>query len=218
MANKDLYRNKIVKPTNNNYAKNMAHDFNNFFHEKIMTIHNGFLSTSQSADISSVEESCTSIMDTFDLHSTSEIKQLLKMSSNASCGSSPMPTWFVKEYQDIFIGQIAKIFSTSLSDGVFPLSMKTALIKPLINRYNLVCNVLNNFRPLLNLPKIIESSVAVRINKYLLDSNLIQSRQSAYRTVHSTETALIRVQNDIVMSIDQSKVIILVLLGRFCCI
>ena len=45
-----------------------------------------------------------------------------------------------------------------------------------------------------------------------MNSNLIESRQSAYRTGQSTETALIRVNNDIMMSIDKSKPVVLVLL------
>ena len=97
----------------------MAHDFNDFFHEKIMTIHNEFPSTSPSTDISSVEESCTSIMDSFDCLSVSEIKQLLKRSSNAFCEADPMPSWLVKECQDILIGPIANIswIVTLLSQG-----------------------------------------------------------------------------------------------------
>ena len=122
-----------------------------------------------------------------------------------------MPTWFVKECQDILICPIAKIVNTSLSSGVFPLSMKAALVKPLTKRHNFDCNVLNNYRPVSNLSylsKIIERAVAVRLNKYLLDSNLIMSRQSASRTGHNTETALIRMKNYIMMSIDQSKAFI----------
>jgi len=147
-----------------NCAKNMACDFNNFFHEKIMTIRNGFPSTNPSTDISSVEESCTSLMDTFDPLSVSEIKQLLKRSSNAFCEADPMPTWFVKECQDVLIGPIAKIVNTSLSSGVFPLSMKAALVKPLIKRHNLDCNVLKNYWSVSNLSflsKIIERAVIV---------------------------------------------------------
>ena len=62
------------------------------------------------------------------------------------------------------------------------------------------------------LSKIVERAVAVQLNKYFLDSNLIESRQYAYRTGYSTETALIHVKNDIMMSTDQSKAVVLVLL------
>ena len=82
-----------LNSTTINCAENMARDFNNFFHQKIMTIRNGFPSTNPSTDSSSVEESCTSLVDTFDPLSVSEIKQLLKRSSNAFCEADPMPTW-----------------------------------------------------------------------------------------------------------------------------
>ena len=89
-------------------------------------------------------------------------------------------------------------------------SMKAALVKPLVKRHNLDCNVLNNYLPVSNLSyfsKITERAVAIRQNKYLLDSNLTETRQSAYRTGHITETALIRMKNDTMMSIDQSKAV-----------
>ena len=100
----------------------MAHDFINFLPEKIMTIHNGFPSTSPSTDISSAEESRSSVMDTFDPLSASGIKQLQKKFSIA-----------LKECQEIFIGVIAKIVNTSVSLGLFPLSMKATVVKPITN-------------------------------------------------------------------------------------
>jgi len=66
------------------------------------------------------------------MDTVSEIKQLLKRSSNAFCEADPMPTWFVNEYQDVLIDPIDKIVNTTLSSGVFPLSPKAALVKPLI--------------------------------------------------------------------------------------
>ena len=40
---------------------------------------------------------------------------------------------------------------------------------------------------------------------------LLDSFQSAYRPVHSTETALVRVQNDILKAVDDGQVVILLL-------
>ena len=116
-----------------------------------MTIHNEFSSTSSSTDISSVEESCTSLMDTFDNLSVSEIKQLLKRTSNAFCEADSMPIEHVKECQDILTGLIAKTVNASLSSIVFPLSMKVALVKLVIKRHNLDCKVLKHYWPVSNL-------------------------------------------------------------------
>ena len=51
---------------------------------------------------------------------------------------------------------------------------------------------------------ITERAVVIRLNKYLLDINLI-----GHRTGHSTETALFRLKNDIMMSTDQTRQVIL---------
>ena len=44
------------------------------------------------------------------------------------------------------------------------------------------------------------------------DNNLYEPYQSAYRKSHSVETALIRVQNDILQALDKKQCVILVLL------
>jgi len=77
------------------------------------------------------------------------------------------------------------------------------------------CNILNNYRPVSNLTflsKVIEKPVAFHLNKYLINNNLNKSLQSAYKSGHNTETALVRVKNYIMMSIDHGNPVILVLL------
>ena len=73
--------------------------------------------------------------------------------------------------------------------------------------------ILNNYRPVLNLTFLSKVIVLVAfyLNKYLIYNNLNESLQSAYKGGHSTETALVRVKNDTMVSIDQGKPILLVL-------
>ena len=54
--------------------------------------------------------------------------------------------------------------------------------------------------------------VAARLNSYLDDNNLHELRQSAYKQGHSTETTLVKVQNDILRSIDERNCVELLLL------
>ena len=89
--------------------------------------------------------------------------------------------------------------------GTFLGSMKAALAKPLIKKHNMGCNMFNNYRPVSNLKfvsKVIEKAVVFHLNKYLININLNESLQSAYKSDHSTETSLVRVKNDIMMSFD----------------
>ena len=55
--------------------------------------------------------------------------------------------------------------------------------------------------------------VSSRFDEHLTVNNLHEEHQSAYRKLHSTETALVKVQNDILQSLDQNEVAVLVLLG-----
>ena len=52
----------------------------------------------------------------------------------------------------------------------------------------------------------------MRLHNYVAINNLNEPFQSAYKSCHSTETALIRVKNDIMMAVDGKKAVVLVLL------
>ena len=52
----------------------------------------------------------------------------------------------------------------------------------------------------------------MRLTNYLCDNDLNESLQSAYKKHHSCETALLRVQNDILKSIDNKQCVVLLLL------
>ena len=60
--------------------------------------------------------------------------------------------------------------------------------------------------------KTIERVIAKQIHSHLIAINLYSEFQSAYRKHHSNETALLRVQNDILLAVDLGYEVILVLL------
>ena len=59
---------------------------------------------------------------------------------------------------------------------------------------------------------IIEKIVAAQLNTYLHDHSLLEPHQSAYRKGHSTETALLRIQNDLVHAIGDQRAVLFVML------
>ena len=59
---------------------------------------------------------------------------------------------------------------------------------------------------------MIEKVVANQFTNHLKDNNLLEDFQSAYKQFHSTETALLRVSNDILRSIDNKQCVALTLL------
>ena len=54
--------------------------------------------------------------------------------------------------------------------------------------------------------------MARRLTDYMTENNLHEHLQSAYKPGHRPETALVKVQNDILTSIDQHGIVILVML------
>ena len=80
---------------------------------------------------------------------------------------------------------------------------------------SIIKNVLKNYRPVSNitfLGKLIEKIACARLTEHMDHHNFADSHQSAYRAAHSTESALIKVKNDIMLSIDGKKAVLLVLL------
>ena len=136
-------------------------------------------------------------------------------SASKSCDLDPIPANILKALLDILIKPITTIINLSLESGSFPLLFKEAHVTPLLKKSNLTGNNLKNYRPVSNLSfisKIIEKVVSNRLQAHINSNKLNNSMQSAYRKFHSTETALLRVHNDISVSLDKGHVTALTLL------
>ena len=86
---------------------------------------------------------------------------------------------------------------------------------PLFKKTTLDCDILKNFRPVSNLSylsKLIEKVIAIRLVEHMRRNAIMEKFQSAYKAHHSTETALLRVYNDVMFNIDRGNGTLLVLL------
>ena len=87
---------------------------------------------------------------------------------------------------------VLEIVSGSLLLGIFPKSLKNAVVKPLLKKSNLDPAILNNYRPIPNLPfigKNIAKAVLIKFNNFLAfwtDFNLTLDH------ITHTETAQIK--------------------------
>ena len=96
-----------------------------------------------------------------------------------------------------------------------PTCLKSAVLSPLLKKPDADFLQFKNFRHISNLKalsKIIEKSVALQLNNYLMNNNLHENFQSAYKVHHSTETVMLKVQDDILHAIDSNKAVVLLTL------
>src|SRR5271156_3922747 len=122
---------------------------------------------------------------------------------------------YVLKNCETIVSPLTKLVNLSLSTGTVPKCFKHALVTPLVKNTKLDSNSMSSYRPISNLlhsSKLLERCVSKQLNNYLSSSALYEAYQSAYRPLHSTETALLRVQNDILTNMDNKEITVLVLL------
>lgn len=102
-----------------------------------------------------------------------------------------------------------------MSSGVFPSSLKLGQITPLLKKPGLDSTDPASYRPITNLStlsKILEKLTLSRLRQHIVSSSNFCGFQSAYRAAHSTETALLRVVNDLVIAACNRRASVLIAL------
>jgi len=202
--------NTLQWPNENN--KQLANKFADFFTTKIQKITNVF---PRAHSHSPNEISCNTEFRTFKSVDNETIKNIIMSGNSKSCHLDPLPTTVLKQVIDHILPAITKIVNLSFTTCTFPTDLKTASVTPIAKKPNTKSDDFQNYRPISNLPyisKIIEKSAVNQLNNYMTENNLYEPCQSAYRKQHSTETALIKIMNDLLLALDENKSVLLVML------
>ena len=110
---------------------------------------------------------------------------------------------------------ITAIINASLEQGKCSKFFKQAHVTPILKKPSLDKEVFKNYRPVSNLDfisKNLERVVAVQLQTHLDEAGLMTAFQSAYRKHHSTESALLNIQNVILLNMAKGSVTALTLL------
>ena len=198
---------------NNIPVNELPQTFGKFFNDKISQIRQGIDNASLSPP--SYTEFQGECLSDFRCVTEEEVRSIIISSPPKSCCLDPIPTPLLMKHLDSTVGTITSIINESLSSGSVPDSFKHAVVRPLLKKQNMPPNELKNYRPVSNLPflsKILEKVVLSQLKGHLLKYNLLDSHQSAYREFHNTETALLKVHNDLLCAADKNDISILALL------
>ena len=151
----------------------------------------------------------------FEPTNSKELSTFISTSARKSSVLDPVPGIVMSDCLHVLLPAITRIVNLSLTTGIVPPKMKEASLSPLLKQPSLSHEEFPNYRPISNLAfisKCTEKVLASRLNEHVNKHNLSEVFQSAYKKGHSTESALVRVHNDILRAIDNGGCVILLLL------
>ena len=196
--------------------KELADRFNNYFIDKIVKICTDLIGKHQHLPLH-VEISAPPEIQKFSKFQPithSKLEKIILSSPSKNCKLDPVPTSLLKQILPSIVGIIADIINTSLRDGIFPESLRKALVKPLLKKANF--DLLDgNYRPVSNLgyvSKLMEWVAAAQFVNHIESHGLMEVYQLAYHAFHSTETALLEVKTDAIKALENQEVACLFLL------
>ena len=101
---------------------------------------------------------------------------------------------------------LATLINSSMSNGVFPDSLKTAKVCPVFKDGDKL--VFQNYRPISVLPtfsKVFEKVIFNRVLPYLEKNNILSHSQYGFRENHSTYMSLLDMYDRISLSVDRNE-------------
>ena len=180
----------------------LANDFKNFFINKISALNGSFPRVTTSHENLKPDYPVRKF-EQFQKVSDSEVLHIMRRINKCSFTNDPFDIKLL-DFGAIEIplaACISKLVEASFEEGIFPDSEKCAIVRPKL-KSGKDSEVLESYRPLYNtsfLSKVLESAAKIQLLDHISKFECLSKYQSAYRASHSVETALCRLNNDLIL-------------------
>ena len=200
------------------HDRGLCEIFSTFFHDKIAKAKAKVATLRSQLTLNSLMHRSVSAMNNNHLEvlaetSVSEVDKLISKLSNKTSPLDYIHTSVLKSCSDVLSPLIAHLANLSFREGRFPDRFKIAQVTPLIKKDGLDVKDPANYRPISNLntiSKIIERLCLARLTPHIAATGHFNPLQSAYRKHHSTETAMLKILDDLYRIIDNQRSAVLV--------
>ena len=194
-------------------SNELANKFNHFYLDKVQQLRHKIPQTNFNRDQYSVRFNGT-ILDSFRPTTVDEIKGILKSSGIKTSFHDILPASVLKQVMDELLPHLCIMVNKSLETGSVE-GIKESIIVPLLKKSGLDSETLKNYRPvadLVFLSKLTERVGAIRFYEHMTNNDLHCKYEHGYKKCHSTETLLLSLVNDTLLSLDNHMAVILLLI------
>ena len=187
-------------------------DYLNYISDKINSIRS---LNNNNNNLPTFTKLATDSLSSFSCLSISDLTEIINSMSSTTCHLDILPTNLFKNLSSILYPIVLDLINLSISTSKFPTLLKSSIIIPHLKNPSLDPSLMSNYRPISNLSflsKILEKVIYKQLYSYLNKFSLLPSTQSGFRIGHSTETALLKLYNDLILAADNGQSSILLCL------
>ena len=104
-----------------------------------------------------------------------ELRNIIKLCPSKACSRDAFPTELLKRTLHIHIPYLVAIVNNSFEQGIFPNTLRTAVVKQLLKSDTIIKDMLKNYRPVSNIAffgKVLEKVAFHRLTEHLIMNGL----------------------------------------------